>query len=92
MIVAYTNFIAYIVLAAIVGNLTTIVILVAFIMFLAREDGKGLHDLIANTQVVKVDYDINKQFVEKTSQMGDWAEVVDEDDDGFGEIKKDDEW
>lgn len=89
---AYSNYIAYVLVAGLLANIAIILLIVAFIMLIAREDGKGLHDLMANTRVVKVDFDINKKFVEQTSQMSDWAEVVDEDDQGFMENKQDDEW
>ena len=92
---ALTFFIIYIdliVFSIVTSAVTSIVGLVAFasyIMILAKEDGRGLHDLWTDTRVVNMDVDINKEFVEKTTQMSDWATVVGEE--GTDE-KEDDPW
>lgn len=83
------------VLIAVVVWMATVI---STIMLIARTDEKGLHDLIADTMVVKVDEDLNTEFINKTTQISDWAKVVDEDDE-FGKVEsedslkpKDDEW
>jgi uncharacterized RDD family membrane protein YckC len=58
-------------LSSIAGLLT----FVAFVMILSKDNGQGLHDSIAGTYVVKSDIDLDKEFVEKTTQMSEWAEV-----------------
>ena len=60
-------------------------------MMISREDGKGLHDLLAGTRVMKCDENLDEAFTIKTAQMSDWAEVTDPDDDGFGKIDEIDE-
>lgn len=85
---ALTSMDAFIFILAGVGFVIQAVIIVALILVISREDGKGLHDLMANTSVVRIDVDLNEQFTMKTAQMSDWAEVVDEDDRGFKEIKE----
>lgn len=92
LFLVYSNYITFMIVAAILGNVAGLAVIVAFIMMLAREDGKGLHDIIANSLVVKVDYDINKEFVESVTQMSDWAEVVDEDDQGFNVDEENEDW
>lgn len=70
-----------------------IAVFVTLIMFLARRDGRGFHDLISGTYVVGVDDNGDRKFAEATAQMSEWAEVVDPDDDGFmEETEKKDEW
>jgi uncharacterized RDD family membrane protein YckC len=86
----YVNVWAYSI-ASIFNFVISIVFLVSLIMFLAREDSRGLHDMLAGTYVVRVDQNVDELFVTETSQMGDWIEVEDEDDDGF-EDKDKDEW
>ncbi len=68
------------------------VFLVSFIMMLAREDGRGLHDLLTGTYVVKTDENLNKEFAETTAQMGDWVEVEDKDDEWDKKKESNDEW
>lgn len=85
---ALTTMDPFIFILAGVGFVIQAVIIVALILVVSREDGKGLHDLMANTSVVRVDVDLNEQFTMKTAQMSDWAEIVDEDDRGFKEIKE----
>lgn len=76
----------------------SIAFLVSFIMMLAREDGRGLHDMIAGTYVVSCNENLDKEFAETTAQMGDWVEVEDKDDDwdrssnDKDNNKDDDEW
>ena len=70
-------------LYSVLGSMfTTIVGLLAFVsylMVLIKEDGRGFHDTLSGTRVVKADIDFDKDFIEKTTQMGEWAEVVDKD-------------
>jgi|LGVF01.2.fsa_nt_gb uncharacterized RDD family membrane protein YckC len=81
---ALTFFIIYIdvmVFSVVTGAVSSIIGLIAFvsyIMILAKEDGRGLHDTWTDTRVVREDIDLNKEFVEKTTQMGEWATVVGE--------------
>lgn len=85
------------------GMLINLVIFISAIMVLARTDEKGIHDLIADTSVVRTNFDINQEVTQKTAQFSGWAKVVDEEDDiskldSFEEVKKpskpssDDEW
>ncbi|MFK5883748.1 MAG: RDD family protein [Candidatus Izemoplasma sp.] len=92
VLLVHSNYLTYLIIVSILSNLIVLAVIVAFIMMLAREDGKGLHDLIANSLVVKVDYDINKGFIEKVTQMSDWAEVVDTEDQGFDIEDNDEDW
>ena len=85
--VIYINYVTYLVLATAIGLIPSIAIIISLIMLLSREDGKGLHDLIAGTNVVKVTDDMNQEFVTKTTQMSEWAEVVDYDKKGDKEEK-----
>ena len=93
----FFNYLAYIFISAFIGIIPTILLFVSLIMLLAREDGKGLHDLWAGTNVVRVTDDINQELNQKTTQMSEWATVVDPDDKGIKdkgieeEIKKDDD-
>lgn len=58
-----------------IGSLISLITFVSYVLILARSDGRGLHDLMTNTFVVHESVDMNQEFVEKTTQMGDWAEV-----------------
>ena len=74
------NYLLYSILS--MGTLVvSILFLISFIMMLAREDGRGMHDMISGTYVIKVDENLDKEFAEQTAQMGDWVEVEDSDDD-----------
>ena len=72
----------------------SVVFLISFIMMLAREDGRGLHDMLAGTFVISTNENLDREFAEATAQMGDWVEVEDKDDDWDTEAKDkdDDEW
>lgn len=73
------NYLAFTLLS--IGSfLVSILFLISFIMLLAREDGRGIHDMISGTYVIKADENLDKDFVETTAQMGDWIEVEDQDD------------
>ncbi len=48
-----------------ISNILTILLLVTFIFMMYREDGRGLHDLIANTQIVSTKKDIIEEKEEK---------------------------
>ena len=85
--VIYVNYVTYLILSTAIGLIPNVAIVISLIMLLSREDGKGLHDLIAGTNVVKVTDDINQEFVTKTAQMSEWAEVVDYDKKGDKEEK-----
>lgn len=88
----FVNYLTYIVVAGVMGFIPSLLLFVSLIMLLAREDGKGLHDLMAGTNVVKVNEDINQEFVEKTTQMSEWATVVDKDDMGVEKEEEKDPW
>lgn len=96
-LIGWLVFINYIIfgIVSILSFVVYIAFIVAFIMMLAREDGRGLHDLMANTYVIHIDENLNKDFAEKTAQMGDWVEVEDKDDDWDKkeeDTEEDDEW
>ncbi len=86
------NYLTYIVIAGVAGLLPSLLIVVSLIMLLSREDGKGLHDLLAGTNVVRATEDANQEFVEKTTQMSEWATVVEVDDKGIEEKEEKDPW
>ncbi len=88
----FVNYLTYIFVSGALGLIPGFLMFISLIMILAREDGKGLHDLMAGTNVVKVTEDVDKEFVQKTTQMSEWAKVVEKDDDGFIEKKEKDEW
>ena len=72
-----------------------IIEIVALIMILSREDGRGLHDMMVGTWVIKATQNIDEDFAMKTAQMGDWLEVEDKDDQGFKDDfseKDEDDW
>ena len=85
----FVNYLTYFVLSTLLWIIPGIIILVSMIMLLSREDGKGLHDLLAGTNVVKVSSNVNQDFIEKTTQMSEWADVVDG---KPGEDKEKDAW
>lgn len=89
LFVIYIDVTTYTVVTAVLGSIVGLVTFFAYVMIVVKDDGKGLHDLWADTRVVRVDIDINKEFIEKTTQMSEWATVVDED--GRSE-KEDDPW
>lgn len=71
----YINQGLYLVLSGLGSVVLNILIFASYIMLLAREDGKGLHDLWSGTQVVKADVDFSHDFLKKTTQMGEWADI-----------------
>ena len=73
-----------------IGGGVGLLVFISFIMLLVKDDGRGIHDSMAGTYVVKADIDLDKQFVEKTTQMGDWAEVDYDFDKTDSKDKKDD--
>lgn len=92
IVLIFTNYLAYLVVVGILANVAGLAVIVAFIMLISREDGKGLHDIIAGSSVVSVDYDINKELVESATKMSDWADIVDGDDKGLKPENEEDEW
>lgn len=86
---------AFIILFGVFGNIMNLVMFVSLILVFSKEDGRGIHDMVAGTSVVSVNEDFNKEFAMKTAQMGDWADVSDSDDSGFGNTdseKDKDDW
>ena len=83
----------FILVCGVVGNLVNMAVFVSLVLIFARTDGRGIHDMLVGSYVVSCDEDFNKDFAMKTAQMSEWVDVVDEDDSGFKEEKKnDDEW
>ena len=80
------------ILAVIAGFITTPLVIVSIILILAREDGKGLHDLMAGTNVVLAAVNIEDEFIEKTTRMADWAEVDYVQKDSNDSDEKEDDW
>jgi len=85
----FINYFAYWISAGAGGLLSGLVLIISFIMILAREDGRGLHDLMTGTYVISTNENLDRDFVEKTAQMGDWIEVDDPDDSWDNNNKKD---
>lgn len=86
------NTTVYSIVIVIVSGGVNILTFVSYIMILAQAEGRGLHDLIAGTYVVHAEIDTDKQFIEKTTQMGDWAEVDYQDNTKAPEEKEKDNW
>ncbi|PAT02621.1 hypothetical protein CI105_01300 [Candidatus Izimaplasma bacterium ZiA1] len=80
------------VLAVIAGLITTPLVIVSIILIIAREDGKGLHDLIASTNVVLATVNVEDEFIKKTTRMADWAEVDYVQKDSNDSDEKEDDW
>ena len=80
------------ILAVIVGLVSTPLVIVSIILLLAREDGKGLHDLVAHTNVVHATVNIEDEFIKKTTRMADWAEVDYVQQDSNDANEKEDDW
>lgn len=74
----YISLTLFSVLSTALTSIVGIITFISYFMILIKEDGRGIHDLITDTRVVKADVDVNKEFVEKTTKMSDWAEVVGE--------------
>lgn len=98
LVTLFFGFMMYSVIVVIIAVLMFFARAVAVIMLLARTDERGIHDLMADTMVVKVDENLNRDFIDKTTQMSEWAKVVDEEDE-FEKLStedplnpKDDEW
>jgi len=87
--IIYISVVAFTIISGVLGTIVFVVLIVSCLMVLSREDSRGVHDLMTDTRVVKADIDLNKEFVEKTTQMSDWAEVVGE---GGKSEKSDDLW
>lgn len=85
----YINVTMFTVISSSLGSMVGLVAFISYMMILIKEDGRGIHDLITDTRIVKSDIDLNKEFIEKTTQMSEWAEVVGEE--GKSE-KEDDPW
>lgn len=68
----------------------SILFFVSLIMLLAKDDGRGIHDSLAGSYVVKTNIDLNQHFVEKTTKMGDWADVEFSTETELDKDKKDD--
>lgn len=92
----FVDMLVYSIAVTVLGLLAQLILIISLIMLASREDGKGMHDLMAGTTVVSCHEDFNKEFAMKTAQMGGWAEVVDDQDEGFkdsSESNEDkDEW
>lgn len=80
---------AFGILTGLASSLVGLLAFVSYLMVLFKEDGRGLHDVWSGTRVVKSDIDLHKQFVEKTTQMSDWAEIEFEDEETE---KEEDPW
>ncbi len=65
----------YTLVIGILSYVVSFLVFISFVLLLVKDDGRGIHDSIAGTYVVKTNIDMDKSFVEKTTQMGDWAEV-----------------
>ncbi len=76
--IIYIDIMVFSVVSGAVGSIVGLIAFISYIMILAKEDGRGLHDVWTDTRVVREDIDLNKEFVEKTTQMGEWATVVGE--------------
>lgn len=69
------DFLTYSIISSLVQSLVSFLLFISFIMVLARSDGKGIHDLMAGTIVVREDTDFNAPFIEKVTQASEWADV-----------------
>jgi uncharacterized RDD family membrane protein YckC len=69
------DFLTYSIISSLVQGLVSLLVFISFIMVLARSDGKGIHDLMAGTMVVKEDTDFNAPFIEKVTKASEWADV-----------------
>jgi uncharacterized RDD family membrane protein YckC len=81
---------SYTIVSGLIGGGVGLLVFISLIMLLAKDDGRGIHDSMAGTYIVKSDVDMDKQFVEKTTQMGEWAEVDYDFDKTESKDKKDD--
>jgi uncharacterized RDD family membrane protein YckC len=90
--VLFINIIVYSIVVMIGSVLFFIILLISFIMLLAREDGRGLHDLMTGTYVISANENLDRDFAEKTAQMGDWIEVEDKDDQWGKKDESQDDW
>ena len=84
----------FVITFGLIGNLVNMLLFVSLILIFAKEDGRGLHDMVTGSMVVSINEDFNQEFAMKAAQLGDWAEVDQEDDLGFQDIepKEKDEW
>lgn len=83
LLLLFTSQEVFVVVLGIFGNLVNLVVFISLILIFSREDGRGIHDMLAGTYVVHVDEDFNKEFAMKTAQMSEWAEIEDDLDSGF---------
>jgi len=88
MLLMFVDDIVYAVVAGIASVLVFIITFISGIMLLAKEDERGIHDIFADTRVVRTDYNPDQEFVQEATRLSDWATVIDPDD----EIDKLDEF
>lgn len=75
LLIGFVSISAYDILNITVVNGVGLLAFISYLMVLFKTDGRGLHDIISNTTVVKADINLNQTFQEKAAQLGDWAEV-----------------
>lgn len=90
LILYFFNATAFMIVTIIVAFLVNGITFVSIIMLVARTDERGLHDLLADTTVVRVDENLNQDFINKTTQMNEWANIVDGDDE-IDKMEKEDD-
>lgn len=84
--------ITYSVVSSTVSSIVGLLAFVSYVMILAKDDGRGLHDNMAGTYVVKTNVDFEQEFVEKTTKMGDWADVSYDNNYDNDSKEKSDDW
>lgn len=62
--------------------------IVIFAMILFREDGRGLHDIVANTRVISCDNNGSKEEMKSTQQIIEEANIIEEPKKDKEKIKK----
>jgi len=93
LLVLLAGFFPFMVVLSLSQTLLIIITIIALIMYLAREDSRGLHDLIAGTYIVDERYDADAEVIEAAAKAEDWATIEDSDDDDFmADYDKDDPW
>lgn len=94
MLLMFVDDILYAVIAGIASVLVFIITFISGIMLLAREDERGIHDIFADTKVVRMDYNPDEEFVQEATRLSEWATIVDPNDDieKLDEIDKFDEF
>lgn len=85
MIFILVDYQVFYVLSSAIGNLVSIAVFVSFILMLVQQDGRGLHDMLAKTYVVKVNAEqvYYQPQPEKTSDWIEEPQEKEEDDWGF---------